>query len=426
MSTTSATTYANARLQDVIAGDAGWMLKLRRGFSFVIKSLIGAWFCQGMYGALGALNFLGSLVVIGWTYRLMQRHALKTWWKNSQPWNEGMRFQTFVATDDVFRHHLYWPNFFLRQNFFQHLKSVEFEKLTFLRKIRFVASSLFRSLGRNFTTGARAIFSTWIITAIPVILLQVAWHQGWDNSFNKGYEQASIGPITFFSGILLFAATMFYVPMAQARQAVTGEWRAFFHFKTVRQVIRRRWFACFLLAALYAVFTLPVFAAKGAIYGMGNKEAITALSPLQQWEWLNGYLFNSSLFILLPAFVTVRILASGIYASAIREIVKSGEAASIKLSAFESDTFRALEIHERPQNERSLPTRFILWTGSLTGRIVTGFLCFWLWVAVAFQPAMQQFFVYHSGLKGYLNHPLVQMPWFHYVPDALSIAAGKK
>lgn len=423
MSTTAPTTYANARLQDVIAGDAGWPLRLWRAFLFIIKAIIGALFCQGMYGAFGALNFLGSIVVIGWTYRLMQRHALKVWWKNSQPWNEGMRFQTFVTTEDTFRDHLFWPNFFLRQNFLQHLRSGEFKKRSVLARISYFVGSLFASLGRNLTIGIKAIFNTWVITAIPIILLQVAWFQGWDNSFNKGYEQAAIGPVTFFSGVILFTATMFYIPIAQARQAVTGDWRTFFHYKTVRQVIRRRWFSCFVLAGGYALLCLPVFAAKAAVYGMGNQAHIAELLPLQQWEILNGYLFQTSLLLLLPAFVFVRILAAEIYASAMREIVKVGDSALVKLSEFESEAFRTLEISERPKAERSLPTRFILWTSSLSGRLITGGLSFLLWFTVAFQPAVQQFFNFRS--KGYLNHPLVQMPYFHFVPKALTEAAGK-
>jgi hypothetical protein len=412
-------TYANARLQDVIAGDAGWRIKLRRGIMFVVKALIGAWFCQGMFGALGALNILGSVVVVGWTYRLMQRQALKTWWKNSQPWNEGVRFQTFVSNDPHFHNHLFWPNYFLRQNFLATLKSLPKGRVFFFFK------SLLTSLGKNFAIGAKAIFFTWIFTAIPVILLQVAWYQGFDNSFNKGYEQSAIGPVTFLTGIFLFVLVMLYVPMAQARQAVSGNWKSFFHFKAVRQIIRRRWFYCFLLSAGFALLSMPIFTAKAAIYGLGNTAKVAAMTPLEQWQSLNRYLYIVCLFILLPAFVLLRLVAAHIYASAVRDAVKTGESTSLRLSEFEMEALRALEISERPKTERSLPTRFILWSGTMTGRLTTGFLVFFIWFWVAFQPAVQTFFIYSSGLRGYLNHPLVQLPYFHHVPAALKEAAGR-
>src|SRR2546429_8683233 len=84
------------------------------------------------------------------------------------------------------------------------------------------------------------------------------WYDGWNNSFNKGYEQFSVGPGVSVLGILLFITAMLYVPMAQARQAVTGNWRCFYQFRLIRTLVRRRWFACFGLAALYALCSLPI------------------------------------------------------------------------------------------------------------------------------------------------------------------------
>ena len=39
---------------------------------FFWKYLVGVTLCQA---------FLGSILVVGWTYRLMQRTVLKKWWK---------------------------------------------------------------------------------------------------------------------------------------------------------------------------------------------------------------------------------------------------------------------------------------------------------------------------------------------------------
>jgi hypothetical protein len=51
-----------------------------------------------------------------------------------------------------------------------------------------------------------------------------SWEQGWINSFHGGYELAWFGPTMGFLGIFVFVGVMFYVPMAQAHQAVTGSY----------------------------------------------------------------------------------------------------------------------------------------------------------------------------------------------------------
>ncbi len=425
MTTETMPTYANARLQDVISGDAGIMRRLKKALAFVVKALVGAWLVQGMFGAFGALNFVGAVIVIGWTSRLMQRHALHIWWKHSQPWNEGVRFQTFVGSEEELRDHLTRPNWSLRQQFLAHLRSEEHEKRTRTRKATFILGSLFVSLWRNLKIGAQVIFCTWVVTLVPVMLWQFAWTHGWEISFTKGYEHSAVGFSTWLLGTILFIGVMFYLPVAQARQAVSGDWKAFFHFKAVRHLIKRRWFFCFILAGLYALVSIPVMWAKSAIYFIGNNNpTVEAMTAVEQLQFLNNYLFIVSLFIVLPAFVFLRIVATKIYASSLREAVKTGDAEKARLSEFESNAFRALGVNERPQKERALPTRFVLWTGSLTGRITTAVLCFFIWFSFAFQPVVQQFFIYQPGGKGYLNHPLVQLPFFHFVPGELEKAAA--
>ena len=421
----SSPTFANARLQDVIAGDSHWLATAQRVAVFGLKAFIGAWLCQGMFGVLGGLGFLGSIAVIGWTYRLMQRSALKTWWGKSDAWNDGVRFQTFATSDPEFRTFLTWPNWILRQQFLATRRHRRGNPGLFGRAY-LLFRDLTHSLALNFRLGARAILCTWTVTLIPMLLWIFAWHQGWDNSFNKGYEQAAIGPGTYFLGIFLFIGVMFYLPMAQARQAVSGNWRAFFHFKAVRHLIRRRWFFCLVLAGLYALAGLPVMAAESAIYFLGNNNpAIEDLNALELYHYLNAYLFWICLLVIFPAFVFLRLAAARIYASAMREAIESGDADKARPSEFEGNAFRALGIAERPRRERSLPTRFVLWTGSLSGRVTAAILCAFLWFAFAVQPVVQQFIIAQPGLKGFLNRPLVQLPWFHRVPKHLADEAAE-
>ena len=47
---------------------------LQRALVFPIKFLLGMLFCQGL---------IGSIFVVGWTYRLAQRTALRYWFSRS-------------------------------------------------------------------------------------------------------------------------------------------------------------------------------------------------------------------------------------------------------------------------------------------------------------------------------------------------------
>jgi len=94
---------------------------------------------------------------------------------------------------------------------------------------------------------------------LPGCLLWLfAWYDGWNNSFNKGYEQAIVGPMVFVLGIVLFVAAMLYVPMAQSRFASTGSWRSFFQFRLVWKLVRQEWLGSLVLAGLYAMLAFPV------------------------------------------------------------------------------------------------------------------------------------------------------------------------
>src|SRR6185369_15102974 len=79
-----------------------------------VKLFWGMAFCQGL---------AGSILVVGWTYRLAQRSALKFWWARS-----GERrgaFQDFLAGDRATRVHQGWPNWFWRQDARDTLKRPE-------------------------------------------------------------------------------------------------------------------------------------------------------------------------------------------------------------------------------------------------------------------------------------------------------------
>lgn len=389
-----------ARLQEVISGSPGIGSKLRLVGGFSLKLVLGAFFCCGLFGLLGPLGFVGAILAVGWTYRLMQRCALRVWWQRSPEWYDGVRFETLTSSNAELQHLHRWPNWFAGE-----------------RRLS--------SLAKNFQIGLRGVFNSYVLTIIPGLIWFLTWEAGWDNSFNFGYEQSFVNPSRYIAGMLVFVAVMFYLPMAQARQAVTGDWRAFYHFKTVRNLVRRRWFGCLVLAVSYALISLPVTALKVFPYFIGQADpAFLDMGAIELLRRLRGFLFLASLFV-FPAFVGLHILAARLYAGALRDAIQERELTPL---GFELVAVEKLHIDvPDPRPERSAPTRFVLWTGSLTGRVTAGVITALIWFAFAFQIVVGQFIKFESNpVKGWINHPLVEAPWFDLAPAELKREAKRE
>ena len=90
------------------------------------------------------------------------------------------------------------------------------------------------------------------LTALGVLALLLAVA-----GYLAGWQLGWIELIVLASGctIALLIAAMYYVPMAQMRQASTGKWRAFYEFKIVWQLIRTRWLACLGLSCAVIIST---------------------------------------------------------------------------------------------------------------------------------------------------------------------------
>lgn len=358
--------------------------RLWRGGCFVWKFAVGIVCCQ---------SALLSLLLVGWTYRFMQRTAVKTWHKRSG------RLHEF---------HESWPNWIIHQNFRETWGTHKFK-------------ALFHSLWLNFRLGVAGVFNTFVLTLPGCALMLFGWYDGWNNSFNKGYEQFSVGPGLSWLGIFMFAVAMLYVPMAQARQATTGEWRSFYQWRLVWRLVRLRWLQCLGISAIYALLWFPILILRvGAPYlqGKANKMSSAELMALpheQIVQSLNQYFFWCALLI-LPAFVFVRWLATRNYAAGVAIGIKKGIIAAFGLSDFERGTLARLNLLEAaPAPPRHILLRLAArgWRFSLrAGAVVAIFL---VWVIYVFELYVAQFFHYIPNI-GWLNHCLVQLPWFHFIP----------
>jgi hypothetical protein len=369
---------------------------------FVWKFFVGMILCQSL---------VGGVLVVGWAYRFMRRTVYKRWWQRSETRIQGRTFHEFLADDVATQPHRTWPNWVLEQNF----------RAAFRRQ---PIKALVRSLWLNLKIGVQGIFNTWMLTLPGCVLMSFSWYDGWNNSFNKGYEQALVGPLTGILGLLMFIVAMLYVPMAQARQAATGEWRSFYQFRMVRRLVLRRWPACLGLAMLYSLFSIPILVLRVVPQffpqiGKQPTEVLAALTEKQLVDGLNTYFFMAAL-VVLPAYVVLRWVAARIYATGLLSAVEAGVVPIGLLAENERTILGRLNLLQ----VRSAPRRHVLirLVGTTVNWLFWGtatVLMVLVWFSFVAQIYIGQFMNYLPGL-GWLNQPLVQLPWFHHLTHVLN------
>ncbi|NNG02834.1 MAG: hypothetical protein HKM95_01875 [Inquilinus sp.] len=196
-------------------------------------------------GVLLCLTPVTAILVVGWSYRLMQRSTLRRWHRLSGFGADKAGFHDFALGDGRTVEHVAWPNWLLGAPDAEWRGTAAPGRAT--RVLRRIAGSLWA----NLRTGFQASVNTALLVLPCGALWLLSWWGGWQNSFHKGYEQAWVGPLVGVLGIALFVLVMTYVPLAQARQASAGTWRAFWDFPLIRRLMRRRRLAALGLALVY-------------------------------------------------------------------------------------------------------------------------------------------------------------------------------
>lgn len=267
-----------------------------------------------------------------------------------------------------------------------------------------------RGLWGSFAEGALAVFNTWVLTLPGCVLWMFAWYDGWNNSFHKGYEQAWVAPAIGVLGSALFIAAMLYVPLAQAGQASAGQWRAFYRFHLVWSVARAKWLSCLALAALYAALSLPVAGLRMAPNFFGNGVTAGADDAAAR-AFLLKYSYASCLYV-AAAYTALRLAAARVYAAGLLELVKDGVVGEDELAPGERAALEALGLlRAQPAPPRHALLRVLGWAGTRTGRFVSTGGAVLFWAALVAQVFVSQFINFRPR-SGWLNQPLVQLPWF--------------
>ena len=339
-----------------------------------------------------------AILLLGCLYRLMQRQALRYWWRRADA--RGASFREFLGADATTRKHLTLPNFFLAQN----RQDIERNG----RYIRSLPGLLSASLWQNLRTGFAGILTLWAATFPGAVLMLFAWYDGWNNSFNKGYENAPVGPLTGILGIVLFATAAAYVPIAQARQAACDDWRTFFEVRTNLRLLRGRAFAALALTAGYLAASVPVtlvYTSPGFLPQMDfMTERYQRMTDAEVLAYIKGwYFWGGALFVAL--LIVLKRAGAHLYAGAVLRGLARGSVRPEALHPF----------------ERAMLTRLGLWhwgepsSPSRLASIAVTVVLVLPWIAFTAEIFIAQFFTY-QGIHGWLNQPLVQLPWMNYVP----------
>jgi hypothetical protein len=120
-------------------------------------------------------------------------------------------------------------------------------------------------LAANIRSGLIALTALFAWT-LPVTLLWLgAWWAGWENSFNKGYEQAFVGPSVFLVGTLIAALILPVLPFMLAHLAAEDRLSAAFELRRLRSLIAQAGWRVPALMLLTTLTALPFAAARGLI-----------------------------------------------------------------------------------------------------------------------------------------------------------------
>lgn len=111
----------------------------------------------------------------------------------------------------------------------------------------------------TFRSSLKAAFAIVFATLPFGALLLLAWWAGWENSFNKGYEQAWVGPLVALAGTALAVFVLMHLPMAFAHHAAEQRVGAIWELGRIRKLIAHVRWRYLLLTVGIVTASAPLF-----------------------------------------------------------------------------------------------------------------------------------------------------------------------
>lgn len=246
-------------------------------------------------------------------------------------------------------------------------------------------------LWRTVLDGARAIVVTVALVLPFGLILLLSWWAGWENSFNKGYEQAWVGPLLGLVGAGLGMVILSHLPMVFAHFAAEGRIRAAFDIAVIRRLIREvRWryvlltlATVILSASLFLAQILPTFMEK-INPALIDADAKTVSRIAFQWH------LGATTYLVAVLFFLRRWTAR-LYGGALLSLPDPQAAYIARLT-------QGLTGDERGERKRT----FI-------GGIVAGLLTATAWLGFLVMLYIAQFA--NHAWWNWVNHPMIALPW---------------
>ena len=318
---------------------------LARCWQFVVTGLLGALACS---------QALTSVIALGWLQGMMRAHGLRVAGQTDPGprWLFGPRGRGWIVR-------------------------------------------LFGGLAQCIRRGAIALTSLLLMTLPFTMLWLVSWAAGWENSFNKGYEQAFVGPIVGLTGVALSMLVMLYLPLALAHQAVEDRAFSMFELRRIRSALAHTGWGYALFAAMAVVMSLPVFAGRGLmVFGEGIWPGLADYSMDEVAELVTQIALVKGAYVFVTLVMLRRWLA-GIYA---RAVMRAGAGPDYHLWAG-SAVLGSVPAPASPEPLRSVGV--VRW--------VRGAVILAIWFGLVAQIFVGQF-LNHDWLI-WLTHPQFLLPW---------------
>jgi hypothetical protein len=352
-----------------------------------------------------------ALVAVGWTFRLMRRRCLHGLWRRS-PVRAIVPFEALASglALDVPRGPT--PRWLLGERLREQLgrPTAGGDPPRLARRLARWPGLLVASLRRNLREGLVALSCTAVLTLPGGLFLLGGWEYGWNIAFYKGYEQAFAGRTVAFLGMLMLAGAMLYVPLAGAHLAATGDPRAFFQFRFVGRLIRRRLAGLTLYATAYVALSAPATLLWILVQFLPQMfPALNEATADELARFAGNYRLVAAGYV-FPAYLGVHLLAVRIYRGALLAEVSRDPSAVASLHPTLARLLEALELVPDGAARTRHPvfaavivsgrrgTNAVLWVGS-----------FLVWMLLPAQMLAGQFFVWHPWLV-WFNPVLVHLP----------------
>lgn len=347
------------------------------------------------FGILLCLTPVSALLVLGWLARSMQRATFQSWFHHGSAGQSGRSFRDFVRSEPDCAYLQHWPNWILGQAG----AAAGFGRLA-------------GSLWANFRLGVQVLANVWLLTLPACAMWAVAWWGGWESSFNKGYEQAAVGPAIGLIGTVWFLAVMMYLPLAQARQAATGNWKSFYDFGLLRVLARQSRVRHIGLAVLFALAGLIVAGIHAGPLALGNLIDGDPQASAEKTKKIAGLYHLSACAVIFVLVTGLRVAAAKLYARNVRQALNRGAIEVSSLSQTEQDFLGRLEgLEISSPKPAGLVVRTIVGTGRNLAGIGFSILLAAVWFVFVAELYVSQFL--NHDWVAWLNLPLVQLPWFH-------------